>query len=87
MSHSQPKSRTIRIRLCNSLNTSRELWIEPFGDVVMIEALQTVEIVFAEQADEVSEIQINDSSFAVHGWVQQVLAVDDDGSKTLVWGD
>ena len=87
MTHSEPKSRIIRIRLCNSLNTSRELWIEPFGDVVSIKALQTVEIVFAEQADEVSEIQVNESSFAVHGWVQQVLAVDGDGSKKLIWGD
>ncbi len=87
MSHSETHSRSIRIRLCNSLNMGRELWIEPIGDVILIEALQTVEIVFAEQAGEVSEIQISDSVFTVHGWVQQVLVVGADGGKKLVWGD
>jgi len=82
-SHSEPK--VIKIRLCNSLAVDRELWLEPLGDVVQIPVGRTVEIVLEEHSGDVPEIDITDTAFLIHGWVQRVSSIEDDGSATLIW--
>ena len=86
MTPPESTSRYVRMRFSNSLGVDRELWIEPFGDVVIIASSRTVEIVFTEQAGDIPEIEIADTSFIVHGWVHEILEVETDGSTKVIWG-
>jgi len=86
MIRSATSSRIIKVRLCNSLPVDRELWIEPLGDMVSMPAGSTMEIVLAQGPGDVSEVEVTDASFLVHGWALAISALTEDGRSELIWG-
>jgi hypothetical protein len=58
-------SQTVKIRIRNSLSVDRELWIEPFGDFVIVPSGGSVDIILNEKPGDTPEIEITDKQFFI----------------------
>lgn len=74
-----------RFRFRNPTRTSLNLRIEPLGDRVVIPGQATVEIHATEQLGHRSELEMTEDGIAIHGWVQNVFAVNSDGELHPLW--
>lgn len=79
-------SQTVKIRIRNSLSVDRELWIEPFGDFVIVPSGGSVDIILNEKRGEISEIEIKDTLFLIHVWINAILITNGEGNITRLWG-
>jgi hypothetical protein len=75
----------IRVRLRSPADGTLTLWIEPLGDHVSIPPHTTVEVHCAEQLGSPNEFEMSGDGIAVHGWVQSVSAVSEDGELRSLW--
>ena len=75
----------LRLRFRNPADRALTLWIEPLGDQVTIPPRTTVEVHCTEQLGHPNEFEMSDDGIAVHGWVQRVLAVSEDGDLRSLW--
>lgn len=78
-------SPTLRIRLRNSTDRDFDLWIEPLGDHVLIPKHTAIEVRCTEQLGHPNEVELSDNAIWIHGWVQTVSALGEDGSLRLLW--
>jgi hypothetical protein len=79
------KAPVLRFRFRNPADKSLTLWIEPLGDQVTIPPRTTVEVHCTEQLGHPNEFEMSGDGIAVHGWVQDVFAVTEDGDLQSLW--
>jgi hypothetical protein len=85
MATANVKAPVFRIRLRNPTDAPLNLWIEPLGDTVAIPERATVEIHCTEQLGYPNEFEMSEDGIIVHGWVQRVSAVTDNGELQSLW--
>lgn len=73
-------TRVLRIR--NTTDTARELWLEPLGDRVVLDPNGLYELT---ATDALEEIDFSADGFAVYGWIVRVVAIAADGTRQIVW--
>jgi len=76
---------TICIRLRNSTGRDLDLWIEPLGDHILFPKHTAIEVRCNEQLGHPNEIEWSDNAISIHGWVQNVSALDGEGGLRLLW--
>ena len=74
-----------RVQFTNPTNAALNLWIEPLGDQVTIPQHTTIEVHCHEQLGYPNEFEMSDEGITVHGWVQSVFAVSEDGELQSLW--
>ena len=74
-----------RVRFRNPTDAELNLWIEPLGEQVTIPQHTTIEIHCSEQLGHPNEFEMSDDGITVHGWVQNVFAVSEDGELQSLW--
>jgi hypothetical protein len=79
------KAPVFRVRFRNPAATDLHLWIEPLGDQVTIPPSTTIEIHCTEQLGYPNEFEMTNDGITVHGWVQSVFALSDDGELRSLW--
>lgn len=76
---------TFRVRFRNSSDREMNLWIEPLGDRVAISRGTTIECHCTDQLGYPNEIDVSDEGITIHGWVQRVAAMSDNGGSQSLW--
>lgn len=66
---------TSRLRIQNSCAASRKLWIEPWGDEILMEPHSTLEVVAKGPTGECLEVVNDESDLTVYGWPHSTLTV------------
>lgn len=85
MSEQTTPQPTTCIRIRNSTDKNLDMWIEPLGDHVLIPKHTAIEVRCTEQLGHPSEIELSDNGVSIHGWVQTVSALGENGSLRILW--
>ena len=72
-------SYTSKLRVQNSCREARRLWIEPWGDEIVMAPGVTFEIVANGPVEDCLEVANGDSDMTVYGWPRSTLAVFQSG--------
>jgi hypothetical protein len=74
-------SYTSNLRVQNSSSNSKKLWVEPWGDTVLIPPGVTLEIVAKGPTGDCLEVESGDADIAIYGWTGSTLAIFQSGER------
>ena len=72
-----------RVRLTNSGDKPKDLWVEPWGDQVPTQQGETLEVVAVGPPGGCLEVAVSDFEIFVYGWPQSTLSIS--SSTGMVW--
>ena len=74
---------TAYLRVQNSSRNSRKLWIEPWGDEILMQPGATFDIVAKGPEGDCLEVANGDSDIVVYGWPKSTLVVLQAGARLM----
>lgn len=73
-----------RLLLHNRFDGPKELWIEPWGDYIVLSPNSTYLLIGAGPPDESLEFDLGADGFTVYGWSRSILTILDE-EQNVVW--